>query len=81
MILTFVVEKIATLRHKAFTPDPNDAGNTMDSGKYLEELHLTLIPDVLTGGRGYAMIQLNNADDIGTFKPGDRVKAELTVEA
>ena len=81
MILTFQVEKVATLRHKAFMPDPNDPLNTVDSGKFLEELHLVLIADVLTGGRGHMMIQLNNADDIGTFKPGDRVKVEMTVEA
>lgn len=80
MILTFQVEKVAALRYKAFKPDPNDPNNTIDSGKYLEELHLTVIPDQLTGGRGMMMVQINEADGIGTFKPGDRVKVELTVE-
>ena len=81
MIFTFMVEKVSALRHRAFVPDPDDPNNTVDSGKFIQELHLVLIPDVLTGGRGHAMIQLNNADDIGSFKPGDRVRAEFTVEA
>jgi hypothetical protein len=40
-----------------------------------------VIPDQLKGGRGMMMVQLNDADYIGTFKPGDRVKVEMTVEA
>ena len=77
MIFTFMVAKVAALRHRAFKPDPNDPNNTVDSGKQLEELHLEVIPDQMTGGRGYMMVQLNNADDIGTFQPGETVEVEI----
>lgn len=75
MMLYFRVEKVAQLRHKLFIPDPNDPNNTIDSGRYIEELTLELIPDALRGGRGSAVVQLFNADHVGMFKPGDKVRA------
>ena len=77
MIFTFMVAKVARLRHRAFVPDPNDPNNTMDSGKQLEELHLEVIPDQMKGGRGYMMVQLNDADNIGAFTPGETVEVEI----
>lgn len=81
MILHFRVEKVANLRHKLFVPDPHDPEHqTVDSGLYLQELTLEVIPDEMRGGRGLMVIQINEADQIGRFRPGARVKVELTAE-
>lgn len=78
MIFTFVVDKVASLRHRAFITDPNDPHhNTIDSGKLVEELHLEVIPDRMRGGRGYMMIQLNDAENIGQFQPGEVLEVEI----
>jgi hypothetical protein len=79
MILYFLVEKVAHTRHRLFSPDPNDPLNTVDSGKYLQELHLEVIPDELRGGKGLMVVQLMEAEQIGTFKPGDKVRVEMSV--
>ena len=80
MTLYFSVEKLSELKYQAFIPDPNDPLNTVDSGRKIQELMLEVIPEPMRGGKGMLVFQLNDPKDM-QFKPGDRVKAELTVEA
>lgn len=79
MIMAFRVDKVARLRHQAFKADPNDPANTVDTGKKIEELHLTAMPYELSGGVGFIMVQLNmqHADQIGIFEPGEVVEVEF----
>lgn len=81
MILYFQVEEVAVTNTPAFGPDPADPNNTVYLGRNIERLTLSVIPDpaVGRGGKGSMMIQIGG-DYLGTFKPGQRVKAELTVE-
>jgi len=79
MIAFFLVEKVSNLRHRLFKPDPNDPTNTVDTGQFIQELTLEIIPDQLKGGKGLLVLQLNDADNVGRFQPGDKVKAEFTV--
>lgn len=80
MILYFVVEEVTETRYPAFVPDPNDARNTMPLGRNIQKLRLEVIPNELRGGKGFLVVQLNDAEGIGAFQPGQRVKVEMTVE-
>lgn len=77
MTFKFRVEKVADLRHPAFFPDPNDAGNTIDSGKWTQEVTLERLPDPMRGGLGSLVLQLNNEDEIGAFQPGQTVTVKV----
>lgn len=80
MILYFIVDKVSETRYPAFIPDPANPGNTKPLGANIQELHMEVIPDQIMGGRGVMMVQLNDEEGIGQFKPGQRVKVEMTVE-
>jgi hypothetical protein len=81
VILYFQVEKVSNLKYRAFGPDPTDPNNmNVDSGKYVEEITLNLIPDPLWGGRGTLEFRVNNPQQIGQFQPGAKVTVEVKVE-
>lgn len=80
MTVWMCVEKVANLKHQAFGVNPEDPGNTVASGKRVQEITFSVIPDKQRGGRGTFTLQLNEPQDIGTFEPGAKVKMELTVE-
>lgn len=77
MTFKFRVEKVADLRYPAFFRDPNDPLNTVDSGKWTQEVTLERIPDPMRGGLGSLVLQLNNEDEIGQFEPGQEVTVKV----
>lgn len=80
MILFFRVDEVAILSTPAFDRDPNDPRNTIPVGQNIQRVSMSVIPDVLMGGKGLLAVQLNTSDQIGRFKPGDKVRVEMTVE-
>lgn len=77
MTFKFRVEKVANLRYPAFFPDPNDPGNTVNSGLLTQEVTLERIPDPVRGGLGSLVLQLNNEGEIGHLDPGEMVTVKV----
>lgn len=77
MTFVFIVDKVADTRVPLFVPDPNDSLNTMDSGKWVQEITLSRVPDAVRGGVGTLVLQLTEEDQIGQFIPGQTLHVEL----
>ena len=80
MIFHCIVDRVADTQYPAFGPDPNDPNNTVDSGKKVQVLTLEVVPDRLKGGKGHAELWLLDPQNLGVFRPGAKVKVELTEE-
>jgi hypothetical protein len=83
MTLHCEVSEVAVLNVPAFAQDPNDPNNTVYLGRGVEKVTLEVIPDpkVGGGGKGSLTFQVSDRSYLGWFRPGDKVKVEISGEA
>ena len=76
MTLKFKVSKVADLAVPLFVPDPSDPNNTIDSGKWTQEITFSLVPDPMRGGVGTLVLQVPDLPQV--FRPGQFCEMRLS---